>query len=204
MKILNHEQNSPEWFEDRLGKITSSKLDKLVVKRGEGRKLAFYEILAERLGVVSDETDARERGRDYEEKAIEAFEEMTGMITEKAGLCVSDANEYIALSPDRLIKIDGKYTRAVEVKCLSTARHLMVWDTQKVPSEYWLQGIQYFIVNDDLEILYFAFYDDRLDQLPLFLIEVRRADVEADITKYRAYQNTTIAEMDTLINKLSF
>ena len=51
MKRLSLEQNTEEWLEWRKGKITGSRLNDIIVKRGTGRKLGFYEVIAERLAV---------------------------------------------------------------------------------------------------------------------------------------------------------
>jgi putative phage-type endonuclease len=207
MRIINIDQNSAEWLEARKGKITGSKLGSLVVKRGTGKKLGFYELLAERLAESETDFDetAIERGHRLEDAAVELFAEKTGKKVSKVGLCVHDEYEGIASSPDGLIaNEEGKYTEAVEVKCLSTARHLMIHFEDKVPDEYWLQVVQYFIVNEDLETLHFVSYDPRVAAKPLHVVEVTREQVLDDVETYREYQRATLEEIEALLIQIAF
>jgi len=205
MKIINIEQNTEEWLELRRGKITGSKLKGIIVKRGTTRKIGFYEILAEKMGIPADGENPLDRGHRLEDEAIEQFVEKTGKKVEKVGFCVSDDNEDIALSPDGLIKDEAdKYTEAVEIKCLASAKHLKSYFDQEIPSEYDEQVNQYFIVNDDLKVLHFVMYDPRVTAMPYFSIEIKREDIEEKIIAYKEYQIKTLAEINDCILKLTF
>lgn len=207
MKILKDlEQNSEEWFETRKGKITGSKLKDIVPLRGTAKKIGFYQLLADRLAIEEEgeNEDPRERGHRLEPTAIELFSKETGKKVEDIGMCISDENPNIALSPDGLIKNGKKYTEAVEVKCLSSAIHLQVLIEQKLPNEFIAQKLQYFIVNDDLQTLYFVFHDPRITVRPLHYIEVKREDVEKDIEFYKQYQLDTLKEIDELLEDFAF
>lgn len=206
MQVIEVDQNTNEWLEARKGKITGSKLKDIVVKRGNGKKIGFYQLIADRLAIDEVVDDPRERGHDLENEAIEAFEKIADRKVDKdIGLCVSDLNDSIALSPDGLIKDEvGKYTEAVEVKCLGSARHIEAVLTDKVPAEYEMQALQYFIVNDDLEVLFFVFYDPRVIAKPLHIVQVTREEVEEQIELYRDYQLSTIKEVEQALEKLAF
>ncbi len=206
MKIIDIKQRTDEWGDFRKGKITGTKLKDIVVKRGTGKKIGFYELLADRLATSDgyEEETPMDRGVALENEALEKFAEKTGKKIEQVGFCVSDENENIALSPDGLIKNKGKYTEAVEIKCLATARHLEAHFEQKIQPEYEMQILQYFIVNDDLEKLYFVYYDPRVQALPLHHIEVNRQDIEDQIQMYKDYQVQTLKEIDELAIKLAF
>lgn len=205
MKILkNTEQNTDAWLDARKGKITGSKLKDIVVKRGTGRKIGFYELLADRLAISPDEEDVMERGHRLEKEAIDLFSSVTRQSVEQVGLCISEENPNIALSPDGLIKIKGKYSEAVEVKCLSASRHLQAFFEQAIPDEYEFQKLQYFIVCEDLKVLHFCFYDPRVTVKPFFTIEVKREDIEKDIETYFDYQVNVLKEVDELLEKLAF
>jgi putative phage-type endonuclease len=204
MKILNVEQNSEEWIQARKGKITGSKLGGIVVKRGNNKKIGYYELMAERIAIQEPYEDPMERGHRLEEEAIELFQTKYSKNIEQIGLCISDANPDIALSPDGLIKIDGKYLQAIEVKCLSSANHLRAYFENEIPSDYYEQVIQYFIVDEDLQKLYFVFYDPRVTILPMFYIEVKRSEVEDDIKFLLEYQQNTLKEIDEQLSKLAF
>lgn len=202
MKRLQLEQNTDEWLEWRKGKITGSRLKNLIVKRGDGKKIGFYELLAERLSTDNSKVeDPMQRGHDLEQEAIEQFEELTGMkVNPDCGVWVSDEDEYIALSPDGEINEE----EAVEVKCLASARHLQALIEQKIPSDYEEQVVQYFIVNEKLLALHCIFYDPRIACKPLHYITVNRVDIEDKIQSYAAYQRATLKEIDDIITELTF
>ena len=204
MKLIKVEQNSPEWLDARKGKITGSKLKDIVVKRGTGKKLGFYELMADRLAIDTGEEDSMERGHALESEALDLLQETLKKPIERGLFCVSDKNPDIALSPDGLIKNDGKYTEAVEVKCLSTARHLQAYFEQEIPDDYYLQVIQYFIVNEDLETLYLTFYDPRVTIKPIHFIIVKRETITEDIATYEKYQEETLKEINDLLTNLAF
>jgi putative phage-type endonuclease len=205
MKILEHEQNTQEWLEARKGKITGSKLGDIVVKRGTKRKIGFYELLADKLSIDSiEEEDARERGHRLEPEALEEFARITGKKVEKVGLCVSDFNPNIATSPDGVIKNGRKYTEQCEVKCLSTPKYLQAYFEKEIPSDYEFQKLQAFIVNEDLEKLYFIFYDPRVTAKPIFWIEVTRDEVAEDIITYRKYQEDVLKDVELLAEEFAF
>lgn len=205
MQILNIDQNSDEWRMVRMGKITGSKLDGVTPKvRGAGRKIGFYELLAERLAVEEEVEDPMERGSRLESEAVELFAAQQGKTVERVGFCISDDNPNIALSPDGLIKNGGKYTEAVEVKCLSAARHLEAYFEKKIPSDYDAQVLQYFIVNQDLETLHFVFFDPRIKSIPMFHLDVKREDIKDDIQKYLEIQIKVLEEVNSMLESLLF
>ena len=205
MKILEQlDQNSEEWFDRRLGKITGSKLHGIIVKRGNKKKIGFYELMAERIAIKEAWEDPMERGSRLEEEALKSFEKKTGKKVDQVGFCISDKYPDIALSPDGLIKNGEKYDEAVEVKCLSSARHLQAYFEKEIPNDYDEQAIQYFIVNEDLETLHFTFYDPRITALQVHVIEVKRKDVEEKIEAYREYQVKSLEEIDTMLEELTF
>lgn len=203
MKILDVEQGTDEWKDLRKGKISGTMLGDLYSKRG-GRKIGFYEIIADRLGLGRGDEDRMQRGLDLEEEALEILSSKTGLEFERLGICVSDFSDQVINSPDALAKIDGKYKTGAEIKCLSPARHLQAVIENKIPAEFESQTIQYFIVNDDLETLYFIFYDPSIPTVPFHEIVVKREDIVDKIEMFKNYQIETLIEIDAIIESLTF
>ncbi len=200
MKTLKYDTKE-EWLAGRIGKITGSRLKDIVVKRGTGKKIGFYELIAERLGIPADGENAMDRGTRLEAEAVEAFTKETEKeVDTNLYIWMRDDDESIAISPDGVI---GK-TEALECKCLSSARHIEAFLTKEIPDEYEFQKLQYFIVNDQLETLYFAFYDPRLLAKPFFYITVKREDVQKEVEQYLNYQRETLAEVNAIVNQLTF
>ena len=200
MKTIKFESKD-DWFAGRKTRITGSRLKDIYAVRKE-RKQGFWELLAERLEIGDDESDnPMQRGTDLEKEAIAQFEEHEGKtVNTDLVIWTRDDNESIAISPDGFI---GE-TEAIECKCLASARHLEAYFEKSIPKEYWLQVIQYFIVNEKLEVLHFVMYDPRIPQKPYFKISVLREEVTEDIEKYLEYQQKVIAEVNELANQLSF
>ncbi len=194
-------ENKEEWLAGRRGKITGSRLKDIVVKRGTGKKIGFYELIAERLGISADDESAMDRGTRLEPEAIAKYAEVTKQeVDTSLVIWMREDNESIAISPDGFI---GDI-KAVECKCLSSARHIEAFLTQQIPDEYEYQKLQYFVVCDKLEELDFAFYDPRLLAKPFFVITVKRAEVQEQVAECLEYQRKTIEEVNEIVNKLTF
>jgi len=194
-------QNEAEWLDARRGKITGSRLKDIITKRGTGKKMGFYELIAERLAVKPDDERPIDRGHRLESEAIERFVKETGKKVDTSLIMwVREDDESIAISPDGII---GK-TEAVEVKCLSSALHIKAIITKAIPDEYEEQAIQYFIVNDKLKKLYFVFYDPRFVKHDYYCLEFTRKDFQEKIDTYLAYQRDTLAEVNQIVSDLSF
>ena len=64
----------------RRGKITGSRLKEIYSKRDpDKRKIGFYELVAEKLGLPPDDGEtAMERGTRLEEEAVDRYAEVSG------------------------------------------------------------------------------------------------------------------------------
>lgn len=203
MQIIDVEQGSDEWKDYRKGKISGTMLSDLYSKRGN-RKLGFYELIAERIAIDPDDENRMDRGLRLEEEAIELYTLKTGFKVQRVGICVHDQYPEIINSPDGLVKIKGEYTGAIEIKCLSSSRHLQAVIENKVPDEFEAQKCQYFIVNPDLEWLDFIFYDPRIPSCDLHIIRVTRESVETKLDMYLEFQLDQIEEVNELVEELTW
>lgn len=195
-------QSKEEWLEARRGKITGSRLKDIVVKRGTSEKLGFYEIIAERLATTPEDENPMDRGARLEEEAIQKYKEKTGLeVDTSLVIWEREDNSSIAISPDGVIGKKG----AIEIKCLSSARHIEAKITGKYPKDYHEQILQYFIVNDNLEVLHFVMYDPRMPQhLQLIDFQIFRFDIENEIKEMYEYEINKLKEIDEIINQLTF
>lgn len=200
MKITTYESRE-EWLAGRFGKITGTRVKDLIVKRGTGRKIGFYELIAERLAIPSDGENPMERGQRLEPEAIERFAKETGKAVDTSlVIWEREDDSRIAISPDGFIGM----TEAVEVKCLSSARHIEAVITKQVPDDLKDQVIQYFVVNDKLKTLHSVFYDPRLSVKDYFVIETKREEVQENVNEYLEYERKTLEEVEAIIMDLSF
>lgn len=188
----------------RLGKITGTRLKDIVVKRGTGKKIGFYELIAERIAIPPDGENRMERGQRLEDEALDRFEKETGKkVNRELVIWERDDNAAIAVSPDGTID-DAVIpeSEAVECKCLSSARHIEAYLTQEVPDEFKMQTYQYFIVNDRLTTLHVVFYDPRISVKDYFVLEVKRADIMDEVTEYLEYERKTLEEVNEIVLSL--
>ena len=200
MKTLKFE-NQESWLEARRTKITGSRLKEVITLKGTGKKMGYYELIAERLAIPATDQNPMDRGHELESVAIERFEKETGKAVNKELLLwVREDNDSIAVSPDGVI---GE-TEAVEVKCLSSARHIESYLNNAPPEEFRFQVLQYFIVNDKLERLYFVMFDPRLSAKDFFYFTIERKDKEEEITRYLECENAIIQEINSIVNQLTF
>lgn len=183
--------------------LPSSSIAKL--REGAPKKVGFYETIAERLAIPADDERPMDRGLRLEEEASEEFTKRYKKELEIVGCWQSDEDPRIINSPDRQVKPKkGKITEAVEIKCLGSARHIEAVIENIIPSTYESQVIQYFIVNPDLEKLYFVFYDPRLQSVPFYCIEVTREELGDKPEKYKQFQLEQLKQMDEIVARLAF
>lgn len=178
--------------------------------RAAPKKIEFYEMLADHLGIEPDDENVMDRGLRLEQDAADEFSKQTGLELELVGCWESEVDPRIINSPDRAVKPDKPavkkpvYTAAVEIKCLSRARHLQAICENVVPDEFESQKIQYFVVNPDLEVLYFVFYDPRVICKPFHVIEIHREDLGTKPQEYLEFQLAQLKDLDMWVEKLSF
>ena len=195
MKIIEVEQGSTEWMSFREGKRTGTTIGKIFAKsRKTGEMydtdkplITFYQKVAERLAEGTGDDDglesSRERGKDLEEEAITEAEQKLGLQLIRGNVWQADDENHIE-SPDAYTK-DLK--TAVEVKCLSSARHIQAIVENKPPVEYYAEYLNYFLVNDKLKTLYVFLYDPRfyLEHLRTKAFKLERKDMEYEIERMR-------------------
>lgn len=187
-------------MESRAGKITGTRAGNLILKRGNGYKMGFWEMLAERIAIPPSTENVMDRGKRLEKIAIERFAEKTGkkVNTDLVIVCRGDFPD-IAYSPDGLIGA----TEDVEVKCLSSARHLETYFSKEIPSEYYDQIMQGFVVNDSLKKRYMVFYDPRCP-VDMYFLEVLRADHKEEIKEMLETQKSILEEVAKLEEIITF
>jgi len=200
MVEVNVEQRTPEWIEYRLGKITGTRLKEVL--RSDNLPL-IYEMIAE---VVSKQIEeipvnkSMQRGIDLEPVVRQLYQDKYNEIIEEVGFCLSDENDYLALSPDGFT-LDRK--GAIEIKCPSTKTHVKYILDDKIPTDYLPQVCMYFIVNTELEWLDFITYDDRFIELPMYVIHVTREELFDKIFEFKTKIDKFTEKFEKYYSKLS-
>lgn len=222
MKVTRFEKGErDQWLFSRRGKITGSRLGEIYSKRDpNNKKLGFYALIAEKLGAPpEDDENQMERGTRLESEAVERYAaENKVEVDQSLILLTRDENENIAISPDGVVvknrNMNPVYEEMVEAKCLSSAKHIQAFLEKKIPADYEMQALQYFVVCDTLQILHFIFYDPRFSmfatldgkqtKLDYFEITITRAEMAAKIEDMLTYERKVMTEVQEIVNKLTF
>lgn len=133
------EQGSPEWFAERLGKVTASRVADVVArtKSGYAASRANYmaELITERLTNLSGPkfvSQEMQWGTDMEPQARSTYEFMTNVDVDPAPFVPHPSIADSGASPDGYVATDG----LVEIKCPNTATHIETLLTGSVPGKY--------------------------------------------------------------------
>lgn len=187
-------QGSQEWLNAKLGKIGGSKLKKVFAANNLD---LIDELLAEVGSGLQEEVffnSAMKRGVEIEPIARDLFSEIHDIEIDEIGLCVSDEFPNNVCSPDGFSE-DRKI--GIEIKCPSTKKHVQYIRQGGVPNDYKYQVLNYFLINEKCEKVYFISYDDRYRPKPYFEVLVNRCDVEHELTEIR----TQLAKFWTKFDK---
>ena len=208
MKIItNLEQWSKEWLNVRKGVITWTKL-KWITWWDKAQDTAMYELIADKYLVEEDlrPYEIIERWHILEIRAKLVFEEHTWKTVTEVWFIERD--EFQGLSPDGIIETTPWiYWESLEIKCPRGKNYVKYLIEDILPKEYEPQVLNYFMVMEDLETLYFMMYNpDTIWPLKKFhIITVTREQLQDKINKAEEKLETFKAKrtkwIETLLNK---
>lgn len=199
-------QLSPEWFAERCGKVTASRVADVMAKTKSGpaasRANYMAELIAERLTGQTAEAytnAAMQWGSEHEQEARDAYSFYTEREVELTGFVPHPDIDGFGASPDGLVSTDG----LIEVKCPNTATHLDTLTSRSIPEKYQIQmqaqmsctGRQW---ND------FVSYDPRLpERLKLFVKRIPRdpvkiAEIEREVKAFLSELETKLQQLEQL------
>jgi putative phage-type endonuclease len=193
MRIIDVEQNTPEWLQARCGRITASRVRDVLnwLKSGkESEKRASYrvEILSERLTgrMESKNVNAEMQwGIDNEAAARFAYEQFIRAEVKRIGFVIHPSMDFFGASPDGLVGEDG----GIEIKCPKTSTHLEWMFDGIIPDEHRYQMVAG-ICCTERKWWDFVSYDPRLPRhLRLFIVRMQRdesevAKVEQEVLRF--------------------
>ena len=199
------EQRTPEWFAERLGKITASRIADVVGKTksgsyGAARKNYMAELLCQRLTGQQEEkftSAAMQHGTDTEPAARAMYMLETGTDVTETGFIPHPTIAMSGASPDGLAGEDG----LIEIKCPNTATHLEFLQSRKPKHEYLLQ-MQWQMACTGRQWCDFVSYDDRLpEKLAYRCIRIPRddkliAELEEEAVKFLTELDKTVRQLE--------
>jgi putative phage-type endonuclease len=182
------EQRSEEWFAQRRGKVTASKIGDILATIRNGnwaasRKNYAAQLVTERLTGRDPEPYTNEYiewGIEQEAPARDAYTKRTGSLVEEVGFINHPTIADAGASPDGLVGDDG----LIEIKCPTTATHIENLLGGDLKEQYRLQMI-WQMACTGRKWCDFVSFDPRLpEEMQVFIRRLERDDEEiADIEK---------------------
>jgi putative phage-type endonuclease len=176
------EQQTEQWFTDRLGKVTASRLADVLAKTKTGysasRANYMTQLVLERITKTRAESysnAAMQWGTEQEPFARAAYETHTGQMVEEVGFIQHPDIEDAGASPDGLVGDDGM----VEIKCPSSSTALECWlihaqGGNPVDAKYYAQ-MQFQMRCADRSWVDYVVFDPRMPaKAQLFVFRVQR------------------------------
>jgi len=201
----NELQGTEEWFQERSGKITSSKFDVLKTKGtkigrfGAGALTYAYELISDDLEAEREEGydgANTQYGTETESVAIDRYETRTFTKVEKCGFIPYGSRA--GGSPDGLVGEDG----IIEVKCrVATHIHTAVLVTKEVPASNYYQCQGNLLVTGRKWCDFISYCENMKDEKQqLVVVRVYRDEPLLDQLKKDIYDFSK--EIDLLIEKI--
>lgn len=200
-------QGSPEWFAQRLGKVTASRLADVMAKgkgSAEAATRATYraELVAERLTGKAAEgftNAAMKWGTDCEPLARAAYEAEYGLLVTETGMVAHPHIPMSGASPDGFVSIDG----LIEIKCPETKGHIDTILSGEAPTKY-IPQMQWQMACTGRAWCDFVSFDPRMpEDMKLFVKRVPRddkriAELEDEVVAFLAEVSDTVARLEKL------
>jgi hypothetical protein len=151
----NIQQKSLEWLQVKWAKIGGTRSSILFKDSDAIFNELFSELTEEFQLEPSFTSDAMERGNELEPFARNFLNYTYDLDLKECGWLQSEINPLLGISPDG-ISDDNKI--ACEIKCLGRKKHSEILINNQVPIDFISQIVHYFVVNTELEFLYFIAY----------------------------------------------
>jgi putative phage-type endonuclease len=205
------EQRTEEWFQQRLGKVTASRISDVIAKTKTGvstsRQNYLVQLVSERLtGKKGDSfvNQAMLDGIERESAARELYMRTRGVSVTEVGFFDHPTIAMSGASPDGAVNAeeDGKYAGLIEIKCPIETTHTNTLMSKSVPSKYMPQ-IQWQMssVSPNVKWVDFISFNPNFpDTMQLFVARVERdnayiAELEAEVIKFLDEVEQTIIKL---------
>lgn len=172
MIIIDIEQGSEQWLNEKIGKPSASNASKIITNAGAKSKQQegyMFELVGEIITGKKEDgyrNKNMETGNEREYESREFFEIVHNVEVSQVGVVYKDEKKEFLCSPDGLV--DNKY--GIELKNVLPKTQVKYLLNNKVPSEYFSQ-IQFSLYITGLEYWYFMSYVPAMKPL---IIKVER------------------------------
>ena len=196
-------QGSDEWFAQRLGRLTASRMADVISRTKDGystsREKYMVELALERITGTRQEAysnAAMEWGTNSEPLARAAYEADTGFLVVETGMVAHPRIAMAGASPDGLVNHDG----LLEIKCPQSATHVRNLCSGKPEGRYVVQ-MMWQMACTGRDWCDFVSYDPRMpDGLQLMVTRIERDDKRIQQLEEEAEKFLT--EVDAMVQRL--
>ena len=191
------QQRSPEWFEQRRGKVTASDVGNVRNKSLAGYKNYLTKLLLERLTGEREESysnAAMQWGTDYEDTAAIEYALAMNVEVEDCEFVDHPTVRMSGASPDK--QIVG-VNAGIETKCPNSATHIDYMISQKIPTKYKDQ-MQWQMACKGWDWIDFVSYDPRMpvgSQLVIIRCERDQDYIDKLESQVEAFQDDLEAKL---------
>lgn len=198
------EQGTPEWFAQRLGKLTASRMADVLATTKSGpsasRKNYLAQLVAERMTgqpAESFSNAAMAWGTEHEPLARAEYEILTDYSVDQVAFIDHPTIEWCGASPDGLVSDCG----LIEIKAPNTATHIEYLLAGKPPSKYQPQMLLQ-LACTGRQWCDFVSYDPRMpEEHRLFLVRFEPKPEEILAVEQAAIE--FLAEVEQVIDRLN-
>lgn len=198
-------QGSDEWFAQRLGRLTASRMADVIARTKDGystsREKYMVELALERITGARQEAysnAAMEWGTNSEPLARAAYEADTGFLVVETGMVPHPRIAMAGASPDGLVNHDG----LLEIKCPQSATHVRNLCSGKPEGKY-LTQMMWQMACTERDWCDFVSYDPRMpDGLQLMVTRIERDDKR--IQQLEEEAEKFLDEVDVMVQRLLF
>lgn len=205
------EQRTDEWFQQRLGKVTASRISDVIAKTKTGvstsRQNYLVQLVSERLTDKKGDSFVNQAmldGIERESAARELYMQSKGVSVTEVGFFDHPVIKNSGASPDGAVNAEeeGKYAGLIEIKCPIETTHTNTLMSKSVPSKY-LPQIQWQMASVSPNVKwvdFISFNPNFPDKMQLFVARVERdnayiAELEAEVIKFLDEVDATILKL---------
>mgnify|MGYP003341251933 CR=1 FL=1 len=197
------EQGTTQWFQDRWGRVTASRVADVVAKTKSGysasRDNYMAQLVCERMTGTPAESfsnAAMAWGTEQEPFARAAYEAKKDVLVDQVGFIHHPSIDGAGASPDGMVGDDG----LIEIKCPLTKTHLK-WVMADKPAQEYVNQMMWQMACTGRSYVDFVSYDPRLPvDLELFVARLERDEeyIQLITDEVIKFDN----EVTQLVNKL--
>jgi len=203
------EQRTEEWFQQRLGKVTASRISDVIAKTKTGvstsRQNYLVQLVSERItGKKGDSfvNQAMLDGIERESAARALYMLNRDVSVTEVGFFDHPIIKNSGASPDGAVNAEeeGKYAGLIEIKCPIETTHTNTLMSKSVPSKY-IPQMQWQLACTGAKWVDFVSYNPNFpEELQLFVARVDRDDtyigeLEAEVIKFLDEVEQTIIKL---------